>query len=59
MLSTSFYVANRDDGPTLLVTDGATTSWITALTQAFQDAAIQGVTICIEAGQSQAQAAAT
>ncbi len=51
VLSSSFYVANGDDAATLAA-EGVSTSWLTAVTQAFEDAAIQGVTICIASGDS-------
>ena len=51
VLSSSFYVTNGDDEATLAA-EGVSTSWLTAVTQAFQDAAIQGVTICIASGDS-------
>jgi kumamolisin len=49
VLSSSFYVSNGDDAGTL-VSEGISTSWLQTVTQAFQDAAIQGVTICIASG---------
>ncbi len=51
VLSSSFYVANGDDAATLLA-EGVSNSWLTAVTQAFEDAAIQGVTICIASGDT-------
>ena len=51
VLSSSFYVSNGDDTDTL-ANEGVTTSWITALSNAFQDAAIQGVTVCIASGDT-------
>jgi kumamolisin len=51
VLSSSFYVSNGDDATTLLQ-EGISTAWITALSNAFQDAAIQGVTICIASGDT-------
>lgn len=51
VLSSSFYVSDGDDATTLM-REGITTSWLTAVTQAFQDAAIQGVTICIASGDT-------
>ena len=53
-LSSSFYVSNGDDAATLLA-EGIPTSWITAVTQVFEDAAIQNVTICIASGDTGAQ----
>lgn len=54
VLSSSFYVSDGDDAATLLL-EGVPTSWITAVTQVFEDAAIQGVTICIASGDTGAQ----
>lgn len=54
VLSSSFYVSNGDDPATLLA-DGVSTSWLTAVTQMFEDAAIQNVTICIASGDTGAQ----
>ena len=54
VLSSSFYVANGDDSPTL-ATDGVSSSWLTAASMAFQDAAIQNVTVCIASGDTGAQ----
>jgi kumamolisin len=54
VLSSSFYVSNGDDAATLS-NEGISTSWLTAVTQAFQDAAIQGVTICIASGDTGTQ----
>jgi kumamolisin len=51
VLSSSFYVSNGDDAPTLLA-EGISSAWITAVTQAFEDAAIQAVTICIASGDT-------
>jgi hypothetical protein len=51
VLSSSFYVSNGDDATTL-ANEGVTTSWLTAATAAFQDAAIQGVTVCIASGDT-------
>ena len=49
VLSSSFYVSNGDDAATLLA-EMIPSSWITAVTQAFEDAAIQGVTVCMPSG---------
>ncbi len=49
MLSSSFYVSNGDDAATLAA-EGIPSTWLTAVTQAFEDAAIQGVTVCICSG---------
>ena len=46
VLSSSFYVADGDDAPALAA-QGVTAAWLNATTAAFQDAAIQGVTVCI------------
>ena len=54
VLSSSFYVTNGDDSATLAA-EGISQSWLTAASQAFQDAAIQGVTICIASGDTGTQ----
>ncbi len=51
VLSISFYVADRDDLAGVPDEDIAA-SWITAMNQAFQDAAIQGITVCIASGDT-------
>jgi kumamolisin len=51
VLSSSFYVSNGDDATTLMH-EGISTSWLTAVTAAFQDAALQGVTVCIASGDT-------
>jgi kumamolisin len=51
VLSSSFYICNGDDSGTLS-SEGVTTALLNAITQAFQDAAIQGVTICIACGDT-------
>ncbi len=51
VLSSSFYVSNGDDS-TELASEGVTTSWLTAANMSFQDAAIQGVTVCIASGDT-------
>jgi len=51
VLSSSFYVSNGDDSGTLS-NEGISTNWLNAVTQAFQDAAIQGITICIASGDA-------
>jgi kumamolisin len=51
VLSSSFYVADRDDIVGVEDQDLAA-SWITAVNQAFQDAAIQGITVCIASGDT-------
>ena len=47
----SFYICNGDDAATL-VAEGVTTAFINAVTAAFQDAAIQGITVCIASGDT-------
>ena len=54
VLSSSFYVANGDDSSTLAL-DGVSSSWLTAASMSFQDAAIQNVTVCIASGDTGAQ----
>jgi kumamolisin len=49
VLSSSFYVSNGDDANSLM-NQGISTSWLTAVDTALQDAAIQGVTVCICSG---------
>jgi len=51
VVSSSFYVSNGDDSGTLS-SEGVSTAWLTAVSQAFQDAAIQGITICIACGDT-------
>ena len=51
VLSSSFYVSDGDDAATL-ANEGVSVSWLTALSAAFQDAAIQGVTVCIASGDT-------
>ena len=51
VLSSSFYVSNGDDLATLQ-NEGISTSWLNAVTAAFQDAALQGVTVCIASGDT-------
>lgn len=51
VMSSSFYVANGDDSATL-TSESVSTAWLNAVTQAFQDAAIQGVTMCIASGDT-------
>jgi kumamolisin len=54
VLSSSFYVADGDDAATLAA-DGVSSSWLTAVSSYFQDAAIQHVTVCIASGDAGAQ----
>jgi kumamolisin len=49
VLSSSFYVSNGDDAATLAA-EHIPSSWVTAVSQAFEDAAIQGVTVCMPSG---------
>ena len=49
VLSSSFFVSRGDDAATLAA-EGIPTAWLTAVTQMFEDAAIQGVTVCIASG---------
>jgi kumamolisin len=51
VMSSSFYVSNGDDATTL-ANEGISQSWITAVTAALQDAAIQNVTVCIASGDT-------
>ncbi len=51
VLSSSYYVCNGDD-PAGIASDGATIAWINAVTMGFQDAALQGVTVCIATGDT-------
>jgi kumamolisin len=51
VLSISFFVADRDDIVGVEDQDVAD-SWITAVHEAFQDAAIQGITVCIASGDT-------
>jgi hypothetical protein len=52
VLSSSFYVLNGDDAA---VSAGASQNWVNAVTAAFQDAAVQSVTVCIASGDSGTQ----
>jgi kumamolisin len=54
VLSSSFYVSNGDDKPTLLA-EGISIGWLTAVSAEFEDAAIQNVTVCIASGDTGAQ----
>jgi hypothetical protein len=49
VLSSSWFIADGDDTAGL-ATFGVTTAFVTAVSNAFQDAAIQGVTVCIATG---------
>lgn len=49
VLSSSWYIADGDD-PAGLAADGVTLAFVNAVSAAFQDAAIQGVTVCIASG---------
>ena len=51
VLSSSWYIANGDDAATLAA-EGITTAFVNAVTAAFQDAAIQGITVCIACGDT-------
>ena len=52
VLSSSVYVSNGDDAASLGSPIGATVAWVEAFTEAFQDAAVQGVTVCIASGDT-------
>jgi kumamolisin len=49
VLSSSWYILNGDDS---VVSSGVTAAFVTAVDQAFEDAAIQGVTVCIASGDT-------
>jgi kumamolisin len=49
VLSSSWYIRNGDDSA---LSSGTTAALITAVSQAFEDAAIQGVTVCIASGDT-------
>ena len=49
VLSSSWFICDGDD-PAGMADQGVTTAFINAVTAAFQDAAIQGVTVCIASG---------
>jgi kumamolisin len=51
VLSSSFFVSNGDDAESLSKA-GITTAFLAALTAAFQDAALQHVTVCIASGDT-------
>ena len=52
VLSSSYYVYNGDDtaGIQQKAAQGVSTAWISATSAAFQDAALQHVTVCIASG---------
>ena len=52
VLSSSFYILNGDDSA---LSSGVTAALVTAVSQAFEDAAIQGVTVCIASGDTGSQ----
>lgn len=49
VLSSSWYIRDGDDSA---LSSGTTAALITAVSQAFEDAAIQGVTVCIASGDT-------
>ena len=49
VLSSSWYILNGDDS---VLSSGVTAALVTAVSQAFEDAAIQGVTVCIASGDT-------
>ena len=49
VLSSSWYILNGDDSAS---SSGVTAALVTAVSQAFEDAAIQGVTVCIASGDT-------
>ena len=51
VVSSSFYVVDGDDAATMS-SEGITADWLNATTDAFRDAAIQGVTVCIASGDT-------
>ena len=51
VLSSSFYLSDGDDSATLSA-EGLSKNFVNAVTAAFQDAAIQGVTVCIASGDT-------
>jgi kumamolisin len=54
VLSSSFYFSNGDDAATL-AKEGISEAWINAISEAFHDAAIKGVTVCIASGDTGTQ----
>jgi len=51
VLSSSWYISNGDDATTLAA-EGVSTSFINAVSAALQDAALQGITVCIACGDT-------
>jgi hypothetical protein len=51
VLSSSFYVSNGDDTAALAAM-GVSINWVEAATEAFQDCAVQGVTVCVCSGDN-------
>ena len=51
VMSSSFYVSNGDDLPTL-ANESISVAWLNAMTMAFNDAGMQAVTVCIAAGDT-------
>lgn len=51
VLSSSWYISNGDDANTL-ANEGISTAFLNAVSTAFQDAALLGVTICIASGDT-------
>jgi kumamolisin len=51
VLSSSFYVCNGDDEDALSAA-GISLNWIEAATEAFQDCAVQGVSVCVCSGDN-------
>jgi len=50
VLSSSYFASDRDDAGGLDL--GVTVAWINAVSEAFRDAAIQGITVCIASGDT-------
>ena len=51
VISSSFYISNGDDSATL-AKEGITAALLDAVSAAFQDAGVQGVTVCIACGDT-------
>ncbi len=51
VLSSSWYICDGDDASTL-ANEGISTAFVNAVSAAFQDAALQGITVCIAAGDT-------